>query len=54
MPNTKRVHAQTQAHTRTHPKQGTSLTYEYYMQMVRGEQMLVHLIDLYVNCIQTF
>lgn len=24
------------------------------MQMVRREQMLAHLIDLYVNCIQTF
>lgn len=24
------------------------------MQMVGREQMLLHLIDLYVNCIQTF
>lgn len=35
-------------------KQGTSLTYEYHMQMEGREQMLLHLIDLYVNCIQTF
>lgn len=34
--------------------QGTSLTYEYHMQMAGREQMLLHLIDLYVSCIQTF
>lgn len=46
---------ETNTHThRKKKKQGTSLTYECYMQMVGREQMLLHLIDLYVNCIQTF
>lgn len=50
------AHTNTHAHTHMQKKkkQGTSLTYECHMQMVGREQMLVHLIDLYVNCIQTF
>lgn len=48
-------HTNTHAHTHEEKKkQGTSLTYEYHMQMEGREQMLLHLIDLYVNCIQTF
>lgn len=48
-------HTQTHMHIRTRKKkQGTSLTYEYHMQMEGREQMLLHLIDLYENCIQTF
>lgn len=56
---TNSAHTNTHAHThmqekKKKKKQGTSLTYECHMQMVGREQMLLHLIDLYVNCIQTF
>lgn len=49
------IHTDTHAHSHMQEKkQGTSLTYECHMQMIGREQMLLHLIDLYVNCIQTF
>lgn len=56
---TNSAHTHTQTHMHKHTvkkkkKQGTSLTYECHMQMVGREQMLLHLIDLYANCIQTF
>ena len=51
---TNSAHKHICTYTHVKKKQGTSLTYECYMQMVGREQMLLHLIDLYVNCIQTF
>lgn len=52
--NSAHKHICTYTHAEKKTKQGTSLTYECYMQMEGREQMLLHLIDLYVNCIQTF